>query len=119
MFVLGCSLCSQGTSPLGLPWHSEIAFESPIREALWNRAHWHGVGYAVMSEPPRWMMLLFESLATGVPQPMSHAWLSKKQLIVRDGWEIGLNDPNAYKTSNDLRNYGTERQLTRPQYLRR
>ena len=33
-----------------------------------------------------------ESVATGFPQPMSHAWLSKKQLIVRDAWEIGLND---------------------------
>ena len=33
-----------------------------------------------------------ESVATSFPQPMSHAWLSKKQLIVREAWEIGLND---------------------------
>ncbi len=27
--------------------HSEIGFESPIREGLWNQAHWRGVGSAV------------------------------------------------------------------------
>src|SRR6266571_622691 len=61
--------------------HSEIGFESPIREGLWNQAHWRGVGYAVMPAGPPWMMLLFEN-----PEPAAEIFTH----LVRD---LGKDDP--------------------------
>jgi len=177
----------------GILKHTEIGFESPIREALWNEARWRGVGYAAMPGVPPWMILLFENrepaaeifthwvrelrkddpqnrlrvtivkgisrtnphryrvviglnpdlskmgkyaammcriqemqpesdtnlrmflssygitghyflgvaaggdtnFKLGFTEPMRHAWLIKKKLVVREAWEIGLNDLDA------------------------
>jgi hypothetical protein len=41
--------------------HSEIGFESLIRERLWEKARWRAIGWAVVEGMPPWMVLGFEN----------------------------------------------------------
>lgn len=61
--------------------HSDITFESLIREALWDKARWRGVGVAVAPGMPPWLVLGFENGAAAA-EILTH--------LVRD---IGNDDP--------------------------
>ena len=40
--------------------HTDMQFESVIRQPLWEEAHWRGIGYAAETGQLPWMVLVFE-----------------------------------------------------------
>lgn len=46
--------------------HSDITFESLIRDALWNKARWRGISWLVFEDSPPWMVLGFTNLEAAV-----------------------------------------------------
>lgn len=61
--------------------HSDISFESLIREALWDKARWRAIGWAAAHGVPPWMVLGFEN-GDAAAEILTH--------LVRD---IGNEDP--------------------------
>jgi hypothetical protein len=72
-----------GAEPPGLAGikHSDISFESIIRESLWNRARWRAIGWAAAPGVPPWMVLGFEN-----QQPAA-------EILTQLVQDVGRDDP--------------------------
>lgn len=93
----GTGLIPDDLSDVSRVKHTEISFESLIREALWERARWRAIGWAGVEGQPPWMVLCFENGEAAA------------EILTQLVGDIGNNDPQNRLRITIIRNISRKR----------